>query len=116
VVAILLRIVNQHIHYTLSPFWFGVTTVSESLLVLLLVPSVYNFAHYTAYGVSLFMVSGVFNYMGQMLKSLALKYEEASVVTPFSYLQVLYLFVCDVVIFKYSFNSTDILGTIIISV
>ena len=115
-VAILLRIINQHIHYAMSPFWFGITTLVESILILIFIPSLYNFSHYTMYDCSWFLISGVFNYMGQTLKSLAFKYEDASVVTPFGYFQVIYLFICDLVIFNYSFNTTDLLGAGLISV
>jgi len=115
-VAILLRIVNQHIHYTLSPFWFGTVTFIESILMLILLPSVYNFEHYTSYGMILFSVSGMFNYIGQVFKSLSYKFGEASVVTPAYYLEVCYIFMSDLLIFKYSFNFTDLTGAILITI
>jgi drug/metabolite transporter (DMT)-like permease len=68
------------------------------------------------YDCSWFLLSGVFNYMGQTFKSLAFKYEDASVVAPFSYFQVIYLFICDLVVFNYSFSPTDLLGAGLISV
>lgn len=99
----------------MSPFWFGITTLVEALLVLTFVPSMYHFGTYTMYDVVLFLISGVFNYMGQTLKSISLAYEDASVVTPFGYSQVLYLFVIDIVIFHYSFSLTDVSGALIIT-
>jgi len=112
---IIIRILNQHIHYALNPFWFGITAIFEALILILAVPSVYNFTYYTWTDSSLFLMSGVFNYAGQIMKSLAFKHEEASVVTPFQYLEVLYLAICDIVLFHYSFSFTDILGSIIIT-
>ena len=58
----------------------------------------------------MFVASGAFNYMGQTFKSAALKLEDASVITPISYLQVIYLFLADIIVFSYSFSETDILG------
>ena len=48
-VAVTLRMINQHIHFVMSPFWIGVTNVCESLLLLALLPSVYNFSNYTVF-------------------------------------------------------------------
>lgn len=92
-VAITLRIINQHIHYSLSPFWFSMGTMIAALVFLVIHPSVYNFTYYTWRDCTWFMLSGVFNYGGQIMKSLAFKYEDASFVSPFQYLQVLYLFI-----------------------
>ena len=114
-VTISTRLANKHMHYAISPFYFGITTFCEAMLLLIVIPSVYNFDHYTIYGVTLLLISGVANYMGQTLRSLALKYEDASVVSPFNYLQVVYLFISDVLVFKYSFQANEILGGLIIS-
>ena len=111
----MLRMANKHMHYAISPFYFGVTTYCEALILLMFIPSVYNFQHYTLYGVALMTLSGVANYIAQTLRSAALKFEDASVISPFSYLQVIYLFILDLLVFNYSFKSTEILGGIIIT-
>lgn len=116
VVVIAIRVLNQHVHYALSPFWFGVTTSIMSILVLIFIPSAYNFSHYTFYDISFFLVSGIFNYLGQTCKSLSLKYEDASFISPFLYFQVLYLFIWDLLIFNYSFTLMDIMGSLLITV
>lgn len=103
-------------HYAISPFYFGITTYVEALLVLICVPSVYNFGSYTAYGVGLMLASGVANYAGQTFRSIALKHEDASVVAPFNYLQVVYLLASDMFVFGYSFSTTEVVGGVIISV
>ena len=79
------------------------------------IPSVYNFEHYTLYSSCLMLLSGVINYMAQTLRSAALKYAEATVIAPFSYFQVLFLFITDLVLFSYSFNLTEIWGGVIIT-
>ena len=110
------RVANKSIHYAISPFYFGITTYIEAILVLIFFPSLYNFGSYTFYGVSLMLASGVANYVGQTFRSIALKYEDASVVTPFNYFQVIYLLLSDVFVFNYTFSSIEIVGGVIISV
>ena len=114
-VALLIRSLNQHLHYAINPFWFGVTTTIESFLLLLIYRDAYNFSHYTWRDSIWFMISGVFNYGGQMFRSLAYKYEDASFLAPFQYFQVLYLVVWDFFLFQYTFSTTDIFGGIIIT-
>ena len=109
-VAILLRKLNQQVHYLLSPFFFGMTTATAALALLVLQPSVYNFKAFTSNDVLLFMLSGVCTYVGQVSKSLALKLGNASYVTPFSYIQVVLLLICDLMLFGYEFMTTDYLG------
>ena len=115
-VTVMIRRANKFVHDALSPFYFGILTYIEVMLLLVFIPSVYNFEHYTFFGVAMFLLSGIFNYTGQTLKSASLKFEDASVVSPFSYFQVVYLFIADILIFSYSFSSTDIIGVSIISV
>ena len=63
----------------------------------------------------MFLASGVFNYWGQILRSAALQFEDASVVAPFSYSMVVFLFISDILIFNYVFQMTDIIGGVIIT-
>ena len=116
IVTISTRVANKSMHYAISPFYFGITTYIEAILVLIILPSLYNFGSYTFYGVSLMLASGVANYVGQTFRSLALKYEDASVVAPFNYFQVIYLLLSDVFVFNYTFSSIEIAGGAIISV
>ncbi|CAI2372904.1 unnamed protein product [Moneuplotes crassus] len=115
-INILLRVLNKELHYTMSPFWFSITTVIISISLLLCYPSVFNFEYYTYLDISLFLLSGVFNYGVQVGKSLAFKYADASLVSPLQYFNVLYLFISDVFIFNCSFTVTDGFGGMIILV
>ena len=113
-VSILLRILNQHIHYALSPFWFATTTLTLSLVLVAVYPSLFNFKYYTWESMMWFMISGVFNFAAQNFKSLAYKYDDASFIAPFQYFPILFLFLWDLVVFEISFTSTDIIGGLII--
>ncbi|CAI2372250.1 unnamed protein product [Moneuplotes crassus] len=116
IVSIMLRVLNKEIHFAMSPFWFSATTLVMSLSLLCVYPAAYNFAHYTYSEISLFLISGFFNYGGQMFKSLAFKYSDASLVSPLQYFNVLYLFLSDIIIFKSTFTAFDGLGGMIILV
>jgi len=115
VVNVTVRILNKHVHFSLSPFWISVTTVVQSIVIMWFKPSLFNFSHYTVISVFIMCSSGIFGFLSQSFKSLALKYGEASVMSPFGYLQVVYLFIWDLLIFHYSFNSTDIIGAALIT-
>ncbi|CAI2372610.1 unnamed protein product [Moneuplotes crassus] len=115
-INILLRIINKELHYTMSPFWFSMTTIFISGSLLCMHPSVFSFEHYTYSEISLFLLSGVFNYGGQVFKSLAFKYADASLLSPLQYFNVLYLFLSDIVIFKSAFTAMDSFGGLIILV
>lgn len=84
---------NMGLHYTLSPFYFGATTGFVALMLLIFYPNIYHFSSYTKFDVAMFLMSGCFNYIAQTSKSLALKYENASFIAPFGYLQVVALLV-----------------------
>lgn len=64
----------------------------------------------------LFFISGILNSADQNFKGLAFSYEDASVIAPLQYLQVLFLFVTDLVVFHYSFTFADIIGALIITI
>ena len=55
----------------------------------------------------------MFNYIGQATKSFALQLGNASYVTPFGYIQVVMLLMCDLALFGYTFSFTDYLGVLI---
>lgn len=115
-IAILIRKMNMGLHYTLSPFYFGATTGFVALMLLIFYPNIYHFSSYTKFDVAMFLMSGCFNYIAQTSKSLALKYENASFIAPFGYLQVVALLVWDLLLFGYTFTVTDYIGVVLTSV
>ena len=105
--------INKQVHYTLSPFYFGIITFIAAMMLLLLKPSIFNFESYTVFDIAMFLLSGIFNYIGQATKSLALKLGSASFVASFNYIQVVMLIVCDLLLFGYTFGWMDYLGVLI---
>ena len=110
VITIIIRRTNQEVHYTLTPFYFSITTMTVAIMLLALYPSVYNFKYYRFIDVLLFVISGLFNYLTNLTKSIALAYGNASFVAPFNYLQVLLLLICDLTLFGYTFSLIDYIG------
>jgi len=92
IIVICLRIMNQHIHYILGPFYSAVTGCIQALSILILMPSLYHLSTMNSFEFWCLVLSGMSNYFGQLFASLAVKYEEASVVTPFKYSETFYLF------------------------
>ena len=54
--------------------------------------------------------------IGQLTMSMALKYGEASKITPFLYLMIVFGLVFDVLLMHYSFSGSEILGCAVILV
>ena len=116
-VTILTRILNRKNHYALSTLYFGITTTLESLTLLLIQLTFgigfFHFPDYTLYDFTLFFLSGVINYLGHITRSIALKYEEATYIAPFSYLQVVCFLICDLAFFGYISVPLDYIGATI---
>lgn len=115
-VALLTRVLNKGIHYILSPFWFSMTTLGWTLSLLCVYPSAYHFDHMGYTDVGLFFFSGLFTYAGQIFKSLAFRYSEASQVAPLQYFDLIFLLLSDIFIFNAKFTSTDGIGGLLILV
>lgn len=115
VIAICLRIINQHIHATISPFYVSISNSVGMFILLAFSTKFFNIEHYTTFDILMFLTSGIIDYPGQLFKSLAYKYGDASVVTPFIYFQMVFLFLADVFIFKYEFSTNDLLGGILVT-
>ena len=114
--AIFLRMMSQHVHFALCPVYFGFASVCISFALMIIAPSSFNFEYYTFYDWSLFVLSGVCNFIGQTSKAIAFKYGDASIVAPFCYFEVVVLFSFDILLFGYSFSITDLLGASLITV
>ena len=115
-IALLMRMINQHIHFAMCLVYFGFATIGVILSIAIVSPSSFNFSYYTSFDCLLFMISGGWNFLGQTFKSVSFKYGDASIVAPFCYLEVVELFWCDILLFGYSFAFTDLMGATIITV
>ena len=112
-VVIIVRKLIQEVHYTLTPFYNSVTMLAVAIILLAFYPSVYNFRYYRLVDIVLFMISGIFNYLALLTKTIASKYGSASFVAPFNYLQVVLLLICDLALFGYTFALIDYAGVIL---
>ena len=108
---------NRENHYALLPIYFAITTCLEAFIIfliqLILGITIYHFSEFSYYDFTLFFLSGICYYSGQVTRSLALKYEKASYIAPFSYLQVVVLMLCDLTLFEYVFVLLDYIGAVI---
>ncbi|CAI2373766.1 unnamed protein product [Moneuplotes crassus] len=108
--SLTLRALNKQIHYLLSPFWFFCTSLLLALVILAVYPSAYHFSKFTIPDLTIFLLSALFTYGGQILSSKSLKYAEASLITPLQYLNILYFLITDIVVFHSKFTVTDATG------
>ena len=115
IVAICLRVINQHIHPALSPFYLSAITGAEMLILLAINSSFFHLEHYTAQDICLFCISAIFDYLAQLLKSMAYKYADASIVTPFMYSQMVFMLIADIFLFGYHFSEFDIAGGVMVT-
>ena len=112
--TIMIRLMNQHIHYMLNAAYFAYSLFIVALVLLVVKPSLFHFETYTFSNVFWMGLSGVAHYACQTLNSLAYKYEEASKMVPFTYTRGMFLMIPDIIVFGYDFYFTDILGIVII--
>ncbi|CAI2374477.1 unnamed protein product [Moneuplotes crassus] len=111
-----LRALNKEIHYLVSPFWYFATSLILALMILAVYPSAYHFSKFTKIDLTIFLLSTLFAYGGQLFSSKALKYSEASLITPLQYLNILYFLISDIAIFHSTFTVTDAIGGLLILV
>ena len=94
--------------------YFGITTTLEAFTLLLIQFTFgirfYHFPDYTFIDFLLFFLSGVINYLGHITRSLSLKYEEATYIAPFNYLQIVFFLMSDLAFFGYTFVPLDYIG------
>lgn len=110
------KLLNKYAHYTVAPFYFAFTLMFAIWTLFLFDRSIFHMEHFTIYDVGIMSVSGICSYFSISIKSKALAYEKATLLAPFVYLEVLFSFICDLLIFDYKFTSADILGAILVSV
>ena len=92
------------------------TLVIQSSLIILVFPQFNNFGDYTPHDFMVAVSVGVLNMTTQILLSLALKYEDATVLAPLHYMEVIVVLFADLVFFGTKFSLTDISGIVIVSV
>lgn len=117
-VSICVKLLNKDTHHSISPFYFSVTCLIVFWSLFLLKTDLFHVEHMSLMDILLMSISGILSYISISLRSLASEHEDASVLAPFTYLQILLSFLWDCFIFSSSssFSWADISGTILISV
>ena len=62
--AIIMRLVNTHIHYTLWPFYLGVFVFFTIFSTLIICPEAFHFDCYTLQNLSYFACASIAGYFG----------------------------------------------------
>ena len=108
--SLISRMVAGKIHYSIWPFYYWFYWMLVLFLMLVVDYSMFNIEKLSLYDLSMFLLSGVFGFVGGNIRFVAFQYEEASKVAPFGYFEVFIVLLFDIFAFKYSFVLTDIIG------
>ena len=114
VMAIIARMVRGQMHYSIWPIYYNIFLGGGMFLCFIIYPTMFNVDFLTTFDVVMFLISGVFSVVGNNLRFLAFKHEEASKVSPFGYFEIFFTLLFDIFMFKYSFALTDVIGGIFI--
>ena len=86
-ICLYIRIFNQTNSPLLYPFYYAVTLSAFGIGFYFIYPSSYNPDWYSFNVVWLFLVSGIFNIVANILSGYALKLAEISILAPFGYIR-----------------------------
>ncbi|CAI2376172.1 unnamed protein product [Moneuplotes crassus] len=114
--VVLTKQMNKYLHFIFSPFYFSMALVIESAFMILIFPEFNNFGDYSNTDWLIAIMIGFSNAGTQILLSIATKYEDASVLAPLNYVEVIFVLLADVIFFYVSFTLLDIIGMTLISV
>ena len=104
-----LRRVNQQINHMIFIFYFFTIMVAQSLLIIVFTDLI-KISNYGAIELLLLFASAVGGIIGQVFCGLAYKYVEASKLSPFWNLEIVFLCVLESILLNYKFSATDIAG------
>ena len=113
---IVIKEMNKYLNYMFSPFYFSLAMFLESLVIILIFPKFWTFSYYSQYDLMVVVIIGVLNVLTQILLSVATKLENATVLAPLHYLEVITVLLTDLLFFEIKFSLLDIIGIIIVSV
>lgn len=114
--TVFVRYFNKEHNSLVYPFYYSFALWLQTVLYLILSPSVFHFSEYGIYDVSAFLLSGLLSVIGKQLWSYSYNLEEVSKLAPFLYLSNITSIVLDVTIFNLSICFTDIIGSLVILV
>lgn len=112
-IFVCIRYLTQNgVHPIMSSFCVGIGITIQTGIALPL--GLLHLDQYDRWDILLLALIGVTNYLGQAAMALANKYSQASKMSPFNNLEIVMTILADIMIFKYVFLFTDIVGIIII--
>lgn len=114
---VVLRALNLYsINVLLSPFYLGVFTGVQTLVIFIFKRDMIHIETYDSVDWLLLCIIGIFCVVNQLAIMLAWKAAQASWMAPISYLENVFTLLADIFLFHYHFVSTDVIGMAIIVV
>lgn len=114
------RLMKTGIHYSISPFWFacGCTFWSPmahiSYTTRRETQSEYIGHKYDLFAFVLIFLCSITTFFGQVLQSKAFQMNKANRVATLAYLQIVVMFMWDIIFFNSHLRPTDVIGSIMI--
>ena len=99
-----------------SPFYLSLAMFLESFIFILIFPKFWTFSYYSQHDLMIAVIIGVLNMSTQILLSVATKLENATVLAPLHYLEVITVLLADLLFFDIKFSLPDMVGIFIVSV
>ena len=111
---VFLRALNLYkLNVLISPFYFGVSTNIQTVILLIFYSDLLHFEFYSANLFYLWLI-GVSGSLLQIFLILANRYGMASRMAPIAYLENIFSLFADIWLFQYKFILTDIFGMLVI--
>uniref|UniRef100_A0A7S3JG88 EamA domain-containing protein n=1 Tax=Euplotes harpa TaxID=151035 RepID=A0A7S3JG88_9SPIT len=115
VLFVLLRAMNlSKVNMLVSPFYYGVGTMFQTVVILLVQPSQIHFELYDSTNLIFFGFMGSCAIVGQYSMIAANKYGSASKMAPINYTENVFTLLADTILFNYHFITSDICGMAVI--
>ena len=109
-----IRITNLNIHYLVGATYYKVLLFITFLGLFLIFPSLFNSSEYSISDVIYLNVAGFFHFWALIFQAASYHYWEISKVTVMNYFSGIFAFIIDLLVFKYDFTTTDIIGMLIV--
>ena len=114
------RLMKTGIHYSVSPFWFASGCTFWSPIAHIVYtqrrpPTEPLIGHkYDITAIILIFLCSITTFFGQILQSKAFQLNKANRIATLTYLQIVIMFLWDIIFFKAHLRITDIIGSVMI--
>lgn len=112
--GIFTRVLSQMLNYMVFPFIYSLCLLGFSLIIYIFLSDQIHITEYTLSDTFWLSLTALSTTAGLIWWSLAMRYINASTGAPISYLEIVFAFVADELIFSYTFYFTDLVGAAII--